>query len=238
MTSALNHRYPEIQGEFDQEWEGEFEGGQEAEAEAEWELEGEWESEFEGEFEGGAEFDFEAEAEFESEFESEGEGEGFVNPVRRWYPDAELMAHLSVQAARAEREEEAEAFVGALVPLAAKLVPRAARIVARNAPTLIKGASGLLRRFRRNPATRQLVAALPVILQRTLQSLDDQARRGRRIDAQTVVATLATITGRVLRSPRSRRRAIGAVRTFDRRYHRGGARGPQQKGPRRGRRRR
>ena len=58
-----------------------------------------------------AEYDFEFETEAEAEFEEELEDEAFVNPIRRIYPDAELMAHLSSEAARAEGEEEAEAFI-------------------------------------------------------------------------------------------------------------------------------
>ena len=74
----------------------------------------------------------EAEGELEDEFEDEDEdeAEGFVNPVRRIYQDAETMAHLARQAALTESEGEAEAFIGALVPLAAKIIPRAARVIA------------------------------------------------------------------------------------------------------------
>lgn len=160
MASALNRSYPEIQGEFEQE--DEFED--EAVATAEYELEDEFEAEDEdedflgaiggigkalggllgggdGEYE--ADFEFEAEAETEDEAEEEYEDEAFVNPVRRIYPDAELMAHLSARAAQTAAEGEAEAFFGALVPLASKLVPRAAGVLARNAPALIRGTTVL-----------------------------------------------------------------------------------------------
>ncbi len=238
MTSAVNHRYPAVQGEledeFETEWEeeSEFEGsagrsalaGSEFETEWESEDESEWESEDESEWESEdeVEFDFEAEAENMSaaaEGEFEDEGEYMVNPVRRIYPDAELMAHLSAQAARAESEAEAEAFVGALVPLAARLVPRAGRLVARHAPTLIRGVARVTRQLRRNPTARKLVAAVPVILQRTVQSLGDQAASGQDVDSDAVVRTLSTMAGRVLGAPRNRARAVRAVRTFDRRYH-------------------
>lgn len=98
------------------------------------------------------------------------------------------------------REAEAEAFVGALVPLASKLIPRAAKLIAKNAPTLVKGASRIARQLRRNPQTRRLVRGLPVVLQRTAQSLANQAANGQDIDATTVVRTLGTMTGRVLRA--------------------------------------
>ena len=81
----------------------------------------------EGEYE--VEFEFEVEAETEEEAEEEYEDEAFVNPVRRIYPDAELMAHLSTKAAQTSSEAEAEAFLGALVPIASKLIPRAASVL-------------------------------------------------------------------------------------------------------------
>jgi hypothetical protein len=231
--TAVNHRYPAIQGEFETEdeleFENEFEGELETEDELEFENEFEAESEFEGELEEEFEFEFEAEAEaemeaegeLEQEFEAEAEeeAEGFVNPVRRIYRDAELMAHFAAQAAQTESESEAEAFIGALVPLAARLIPRAASIVAQNGPALIRGAVRIARRLRRNPQTARLISAFPVVLQRTAQSLADQAANGQPIDATTVVRTLGTMTGRVL-SRGAAPRAINAVRVFDRRWQR------------------
>jgi len=221
------------------------EGEEEYEDEDEWEVEGEDEDEAffgglakiagsllgEGETEDEYEFEFEAEAEAEMEAEAEGEtedefeaeaeeeAEGFVNPVRRVYRDAELMAHLATKAAQTESESEAEAFIGALVPMAAKLIPRAAKLISANGPTLIKGATKIMRQLRRNPNTRRLVKALPVVLQRTAQSLADQAQNGRPIDANAVIGTLGNMTGRVLRGGRSRR-AVRAVDVFNRRFHR------------------
>jgi hypothetical protein len=241
--TALNGRYPAIQGE--EEWEAEleaedeleseFETELETEAEDEYELEDEYEYELEGETEwegeGEQEFEFEFEAEAEAELESEGEledefeaeleeeAEGFVNPVRRVYRDAELMAHLANRAALTESEAEAEAFIGALVPMAAKLIPRAARLIQGNAPALVTGATRIVRQLRRTPAGRRLVKAVPVVLQRTAQSLADQAAAGRPIDGATVVRTLGRITGRVLRGGNARS-AVRAVDVFNRRYHR------------------
>lgn len=236
--TTLNHRYPAIQGEeeyeleledeFEQEYEDELEDEEEYEDEAflgglakiagsllgegeyedEYELEDEEEYEFE--FEAEAEAELEAEGELEEEFEDEAEeeAEGFVNPVRRIYRDAEAMAHLAVRAERAQSEAEAEAFIGALVPMAAKLIPRAASLMAKNAPALIRGASRIVRQLRRNPQTRRLVRAVPVVLQRTAQSLADQAANGQPIDASTVIGTLGKMTGRVLRDPGRPTRAV------------------------------
>jgi hypothetical protein len=177
------------------------------------------EAEYEFEFEAEAEAEAEMEDEDEFEDEDEDEGEAFANPVRRVYKDAELMAHLANRAALTESEAEAEAFIGALVPIAAKLIPRAARLIRGNAPALVRGATRIVRRLRRDPATRRLVKAVPVVLQRTAQSLADQAAAGRPIDGATVVRTLGRMTGRVLGGGNAGR-AISAVDVFNRRYHR------------------
>lgn len=247
MASVLNRDYPEIQGEF--ELEDEFEAEDELEFEAEDEdedflgaiggigraLGGLLAGSGDGEYE--AEFEYEVEAENEEETEDEYEEEAFVNPVRRLYPDAELMAHLSTKAARTSSESEAEAFLGALVPITAKLVPRANGVLTRNAPALIRGASTLGRQLRRNPASRKYVMAIPVILQRTAQSLADQAATGRSVSAGTAVSTMSRIANRMLHTAPERDRAVRAVNTFDRRYHqRGRGPSPATASPRRRRR--
>jgi hypothetical protein len=241
MASVLNRNYPEIQGEFELEGDFEAEDELEAEAEAEFEDESEFDAEDEdedflgaiggigkalggllggGDSEYEVEFDFEVEAETEEEAEEEYEEEAFVNPVRRIYPDAELMAHLSTRAAQTSSEAEAEAFLGALVPIASRLIPRAAGVLVRNAPALIRGTSALGRRLRRSPVTRRYLTAMPVILQRTAQSLADQAASGRPVTPDAAVSTLTRIAGRMLRTPTERNRAVRAVNTFDRRYRR------------------
>ncbi|BBY18503.1 hypothetical protein [Mycolicibacterium litorale] len=214
--STLNRNYPAIQGEFEDESEFAFEF--EGLADAEDEGEGEWEFEFESAAEA------ELEAEFEDEFEDE--GEGFVNPVRRIYRDAETMAHLAQQAALSESEDEAEAFIGALVPLAARIIPRATRVLAGNVPALVRSTRRVAAVLRRDPQTRKLVRALPVVLQRTAQSLADQADAGQVIDADSVARTVGRMTGRVLRGPNGAR-ALRAVDVFDRRWRRRARRGRQ-----------
>lgn len=221
--TTLNRRYPAIQGEFEDEYEDELEDeaflGGLAKIAGSFLGDGEGEGEFEFEFEAEAEAEAESEDEDEFEAEMEEEAEGFVNPVRRVYRDAELMAHLANRAALTESESEAEAFIGALIPMAARLIPRAARLISGNAPALVKGATRIVRRLRRDPATRRLVNGFPVVLQRTAQSLADQAAAGKPIDADAVVRTLGTMTGRVLRGGNARR-AVSAVDVFNRRYHR------------------
>lgn len=211
--------YPPVEGELEEELAYEAEGEWEQEIEGEWEGEGETEAGYEtwGTDAGGREFDFEAEAEHEAEGEEE--AEGFLNPIRRIYPDAELMAHLARAAGAAESEGEADAFIGALVPLAGKIIPRAAQLVGRVAPQLIRGATRVTRQLRRDPATRKLIEAVPVILQRTAQSIADQVESGHPLSGDMALRTLGRMTTRVLGTPASRSRARHAVRIFDERRH-------------------
>lgn len=168
------------------------------------------------EYEG--EFEYEYEGEGESEFESE----DFVNPQRRLSrgPSSEaLMAHLGNAAASAESEDEAEAFIGALVPLAARLIPRVAPAVMRAAPQLIRGISNVAQRLRSNPATQQLVRTLPTIARNTVGSIARQVAQGRPVTAQTAVRALAQQTARVIGNPRAATAAYRRNRALDRRYH-------------------
>jgi hypothetical protein len=160
----------------------------------------------------------------ESEYEAEWEGEGFANPIRRIYPDA-MMEHLAHAAAESESEAEAEAFIGALVPLAARLLPRVAPVIARAAPGLVRATAGIARTLRANPTTRPLVRAIPTILRRTTSDIARQSARGP-VSAERAVRTLAQQTQRVLCDPGQRRRAVRRHAALDRRYHQAAARRP------------
>ena len=159
------------------------------------------------------------EFEGEGEFELESEFESFVNPQSRLAREA-LMAHLGNAAASAESEDEAEAFIGALIPLAAQLIPRVAPAVMRSAPQLIRGMANVAQRLRNNPATQQLVRTLPTVARNTVGSLARQAARGRPITPQAAVRTLAQQTSRVVGNPRQATQAYRRNRALDRRYHR------------------
>ncbi len=151
------------------------------------------------------------------EYESEWEAE--VNPQQRAYSGA-LMEHLAHAAATTPSEAEAEAFIGALVPLAARLIPRAAPALLRAAPGLVRGLAGATRVLRHTPATRPLVRTLPTILQRTAANVARQAAQGRPVPPQRVVQTLARQTAQVIGSPRQAVRAYQRGRRLDRHYHR------------------
>jgi hypothetical protein len=141
-----------------------------------------------------------------------------LNPPAAVLP-AMLMEHLGHAAAEAEHEAEAEAFVGALVPLAAHLVPRAAPALMRVAPQLIRSAVGVGRALWRNPRTRPLVRSVPTIVTRTTRSVGRRAARGGQVTPQWAVRTLARHADRVLRDPRERRRVQRRSALVDRRYH-------------------
>jgi hypothetical protein len=158
------------------------------------------------------------ELEGELEWEDEYEGEEEANPIRRVYPDA-LMEHLGHAASQTESEAEAEAFVGALIPLAARLIPRVAPAITRAAPQLIRGVARVTRTLRRNPATRPLVRAVPTIVRRTTASLARRVARGQTVTPRTAVRTLAGQTARVLSDPQQCVHAYRRSRTLDRRYH-------------------
>jgi hypothetical protein len=160
--------------------------------------------------------ELELEGEWEAEYEYEGEAE--ANPMRRIYPDA-LMEHMGHAASETESEAEAEAFVGALVPLAARLVPRVAPAIMRAAPQLIRGVARVTRTLRRNPATRPLVRAVPTIVRRTTANLARRVARGQPVTPQVAVRALAGQTARVLSSPQQCVHAYQRSRALDRRYH-------------------
>jgi hypothetical protein len=161
----------------------------------------------------------------DDEFEYEGEWE--VNPYDRIPPSA-MMEHLGHLAAQAESEAEAEAFMGALVPLAARLLPRVAPTIMRAAPGLIRGVAGVTRALRQNPATKPLVRAVPSIVRQTAISLDRQARAGRPVTPQTAVRTLARQTSRTIGNPRKSVQAWNRSCAMDARYHRA-AGGPRKR---------
>jgi hypothetical protein len=153
------------------------------------------------------------------EFEGEYESERILSPVRRVYPDA-MMEHFGHAAAETESEAEAEAFIGALVPLAARLLPRVAPTIMRAAPGLIRGAANVTRTLRANPATRPLVRAVPTIMRRTVADIGRQARSGRPVSPQQAVRTLARQTQRVLSNPQRCSQVLRRSAAADRRYHR------------------
>lgn len=133
---------------------------------------------------GGAGSPPEGEFEFEYEFE-------FADAPRGRMTPPTLMRYLAREAERAQSEDEAEAFIGALVPLAAQAIPRAAPAVMRVAPQLISGLSQAASAMRRDPRTRPLVRQLPAVVQRTAASLAQRAAQGGAVTPATATRSLA-----------------------------------------------
>jgi hypothetical protein len=157
--------------------------------------------------------------------ESECECEAEVNPLRRVYPDA-LMEHLGHAAAEAHNEAEAEALIGALIPLVARITPQVASIILRAAPGLIPGVATIARNLRRSPLTRPLVRTIPTIVRRTAASISQQAGRGRAVSPRSAVRMLARQTAQVLGSPARTMAAWRRSRYLDGRHHTGSGAGP------------
>ena len=152
--------------------------------------------------------------EYEVEFEDE-----MLAPAPRAIV-VPTMAHLSSMAARARNPAEAEAFLGALLPLAARAIPRIAPIAARALPQLARGVARVGQTLLRSPATRPLLRAAPRIVTGTMRSLAGQIAAGRPLTAQGAVRTLARQTYNTLARPAALQSAIRATRAQDRNYHR------------------
>ena len=152
------------------------------------------------------------------------ESEWELNPIRRAYPDG-LMEHLGHAAAAVESEAEAEAFIGALVPLAARIIPRAAPAIMRSAPGLIRGLAGAARVLRGSRATRPLVRTLPTVVRRTAADIARQTAGGRPVTTQMALRSMARQTAQVLGSPQRCVQALQRSRALDRQYHRAVASG-------------
>lgn len=185
----------------------------EFEFEYEDELNSEYNSEYEGEYEGdpfignllkglggafsggGAlglgEGEFEYEYEFESEFES--------SPMSEYEM---VMENLAYRAAHSESEAEAEAFLGALVPMAARLIPSAAKAITAVAPSLVQGVAKMGRALYNSPSTRQLLQTVPEVLKGTVNTLSHQVAQGKPLSQSTAVKALAANTAKVLDNPK------------------------------------
>lgn len=165
-----------------------------------------------------------AAAELEAELEWESgrvrRGAPAAGPPRDGMSPRALMEHYAHAAVSARTDAEAEAFVGAMVPLAARLLPSAAPAILRTSPSLIRGLAAVTRTLRGNPRTRPLIGTLPTVLQRTVADLGRRERSGRPVTVETAVRSLSRQTGRVLGSPAAAGRAMSANASADRRFHR------------------
>jgi hypothetical protein len=127
--------------------------------------------------------------------------------------EAAVMEVLAAQAAQADSEEDADAFIGALIPMAASLIPKLAPAAAKAGqavlPHLVSGAKNLASTLWKSPATRQLLHTVPTIARGTAATIAKQAAAGKPVTPQTAVRALAGQTAKVLQNPK---RAAAVVR--------------------------
>jgi hypothetical protein len=129
----------------------------------------------------------ESEFEYESAFMSERELE---------------MENFAYKAAQSESEAEAEAFLGALVPVAARLFPKSStQAIATVTPSLIEGVATMTQVLHKSPKARPLMRTVPHILQKTLRTLANHIEQGKPVSRTIALRMLAGNTAKVLDNP-------------------------------------
>lgn len=118
------------------------------------------------------------------------------------------MDYLADMAAEADDEDEADEFLSALVPLAARLLPMAGRAVSKVAPRLISGVSRVARTLYRQPATRQMIRQLPNIVRNTTRDVAKRYARTGNMSGKTAARILARHTYRGLAQPKPNRKIL------------------------------
>lgn len=143
----------------------------------------------------------------EAEFFGTNEAEAEVANNEVAY-EAALTEFLAAQAAEATNEAEAEAAIGATLPLTISIM--GGRRALRPVMPALTQATGRMARVMRGqgPAGQQLLRTLPTIQRQTVATLKAAARSGQPINSATAVRALASSTHRVLNSPQRVQRAI------------------------------
>jgi hypothetical protein len=96
---------------------------------------------------------------------------------------------------------------------------RASRALRRVTPQLVHGVNRVARTLRRLPATRPLVRVLPTVVQRTVNTIGQQAALRGTVTPSQAVGALARQTASVLGSPQQAARAYQQSVAQDQRYH-------------------
>ena len=141
----------------------------------------------------------EAEAEaHEAEFFGAGEGEFELGNTEVAH-EAALAEVLAAQAAEATHEGEAEAMIGATLPITITIAGGRRRL-RRVMPVLASATRTLVRTMRTQagPDGRQLLRMVPQIQRRTAIALRNASRRGIPVTAPLAARVMATVTRRVL----------------------------------------
>jgi hypothetical protein len=116
--------------------------------------------------------------------------------------EAALTEVLAAEAAHTASEAEAQALLGAALPITIRIIagPRSMR---RLTPALVQSNARLVRGLRRSgPAGPQLLRTVPTIQRRTLASLKAMQRSGRSVRPTMVAPLMAAHAAKVLGTPR------------------------------------
>lgn len=142
-----------------------------------------------------------------TEMEAELESEGALTPEDRLQVDSYL-EDLGSAAANAQTEAEAEALVGAMVPLACELIPRVKPLMMESSPAMVAGLGAATRLLYGDRRTRPLIRTLPTVLHHTAAVLNRDKLNGRKPTPERVVKVLANQAAKVVSSPQQTRRAL------------------------------
>ncbi len=120
-------------------------------------------------------------------------GHGLGRLLGSYIPEDEFdaMDYLAEMAVVTEDEDEAEAFLGALVPLAARLLPRLGGGVTKVIPHLVSGVSRVAKTLRSNPNARRMIRSLPGIVRNTTRDVARHYSRQGNISGKTAAKYLA-----------------------------------------------
>lgn len=136
------------------------------------------------------------EGEYESQFEAE------YKNVSMSEHEA-FMQNLAYRAAECESEAEAEAFMGALLPVSARLFPRnSLHLISSLTPPLIDGVASMTGVLHKSPKTRPLIRTFPYIINLTVKNLANRAQQGQSISQKAALRSLAANTAKILNNPK------------------------------------
>jgi hypothetical protein len=131
-----------------------------------------------------------------------------------------LLEHLGHAAVQARRGAEAQALVGAMVPVAARLVTTTPSVLFPGIAVMVGAAAVVARALGSSSNTRPFLRMLPAIVVRTLEQTAGRGTVGRAPGPADPVDVLAEETRRVLSSPEICVRIYRQSCSADRRFHR------------------
>jgi hypothetical protein len=115
--------------------------------------------------------------------------------------EAALTEVLAAEAAHTASEAEAEALLGAALPITIRIMTGRRRL-RRVTPALVQANARLVRGLRRSgPAGPQLLRLVPKIQRNTVATISQQQRSGRPVPASMVAPIMAAQAARVLGTP-------------------------------------